>query len=102
MLSFSRSPINRNNTDRDRRPNNGKIDHSQSQMRINESLDDFDVNNKKKIASKCRLFVGNLTNEVKDADLKELFGKFGEVTECFLSSKGFGFVRLVSTDQISL
>ena len=48
-----------------------------------------------------KLFVGNLTFDVRDSDLKELFAPFGEVTEAVIimdrysgRSKGFGFVTL--------
>lgn len=51
---------------------------------------------KKKFTGRCRLFVGNLPNEVKEAELKELFSPHGDIAECYLSGKGFAFLRLVS------
>lgn len=57
---------------------------------------------KKKFASRCRLFVGNLSNDVKESDLREIFEKYGDVVECFMSGKGFGFVRLVGFPGIML
>lgn len=46
-----------------------------------------------------KLFVGNLAWNINDAKLKEIFSKFGEVTEAVIikdkfskRSKGFGFV----------
>jgi proline- and glutamine-rich splicing factor len=51
---------------------------------------------KKKFTTRCRLFVGNLPNEMKEEDFKKLFTEFGEISEVFLSGKGFGFLRLVS------
>ncbi|PAV83282.1 hypothetical protein WR25_19826 [Diploscapter pachys] len=50
---------------------------------------------KKKFTGRCRLFVGNLPNEVKEAELKELFTPHGDIAECYLSGKGFAFLRLV-------
>lgn len=50
---------------------------------------------KKKFTGRCRLFVGNLPNEVKEAELKELFTPHGDISECYLSGKGFAFLRLV-------
>lgn len=50
---------------------------------------------KKRFTGRCRLFVGNLPSDLKEEDLRDLFGKFGEIAECYLSGKGFGFVRLV-------
>lgn len=48
-----------------------------------------------------KLYVGNLAYGVTDGDLKEAFGKFGEVAEVVLisdkftgQSKGFGFVEM--------
>ncbi|KAH7730862.1 Protein PSF-1 a [Aphelenchoides avenae] len=49
---------------------------------------------KKKYTGRCRLFVGNLTPDVKEAELKELFAPHGDIAECYLSGKGFAFVRL--------
>ena len=51
---------------------------------------------KKKFTSRCRLFVGNLPNEIKEVEFRDLFKEFGEINEAFLSGKGFGFLRLVS------
>jgi RNA recognition motif-containing protein len=48
-----------------------------------------------------KLYVGNLAYSVTDGDLKEAFGRFGEVAEVVLisdkftgQSKGFGFVEM--------
>ena len=54
---------------------------------------------KKKFTGRCRLFVGNLPNEVKETELKELFSPHGDIAECYLSGKGFAFLRLVSLFQ---
>lgn len=51
---------------------------------------------KKKFTGRCRLFVGNLPNEVKEAELKELFAPHGDIAECYLSGKGFAFLRMVN------
>ena len=51
----------------------------------------------KKFTQRCRLFVGNLTPDTTEDEFKELFRKYGEVSEVFLNkAKGFGFIRLVS------
>uniref|UniRef100_A0A5S6QK13 RRM domain-containing protein n=1 Tax=Trichuris muris TaxID=70415 RepID=A0A5S6QK13_TRIMR len=47
-----------------------------------------------KTGSRCRLFIGNLPIDVKEDELRELFSKFGEVSECYASRKGFAFIRL--------
>uniref|UniRef100_A0A915LAD2 RRM domain-containing protein n=1 Tax=Romanomermis culicivorax TaxID=13658 RepID=A0A915LAD2_ROMCU len=79
-----RSPIERNN-------NGGTKD--------NDGAAGEDAGNdqmlKNKITSRCRLFVGNLNNDLKESELRELFEKYGDITEFFMSaSKGFAFVRL--------
>ncbi|VDD89449.1 unnamed protein product [Enterobius vermicularis] len=49
---------------------------------------------KKKFTGRCRLFVGNLPNDLKEDELKELFSPHGEIAECYLSGKGFAFLRM--------
>lgn len=53
-----------------------------------------------------KLYVGNLSYEVTQDDLKELFSKAGEVVEVVLitdrysgRSKGFGFVEMKSEEE---
>ena len=49
----------------------------------------------KKFLGRCRLFVGNLPNDMEENEFKELFKDFGETSELFLNKqRGFGFVRL--------
>ncbi|KAI6236610.1 hypothetical protein M3Y95_00176000 [Aphelenchoides besseyi] len=48
----------------------------------------------KKFTTRCRLFLGNLSNEITEEELRKLVTEFGEVSECFMSGKGFAFVRL--------
>ncbi|XP_062301901.1 splicing factor, proline- and glutamine-rich isoform X1 [Osmerus eperlanus] len=51
----------------------------------------------KTYTQRCRLFIGNLTNDISDDEFKKLFAKYGEPSEIFLNkSKGFGFIRLES------
>uniref|UniRef100_F1KUA6 Paraspeckle component 1 n=2 Tax=Ascaris suum TaxID=6253 RepID=F1KUA6_ASCSU len=49
---------------------------------------------KKKFTGRCRLFVGNLPNDLKEEELKELFSPHGDIAECYLSGKGFAFLRM--------
>lgn len=52
----------------------------------------------KKFTQRSRLFVGNMPSDVTDEEFKELFKKYGEISETFVhASKGFGFVRLVGS-----
>lgn len=51
----------------------------------------------KKSSIKSRLFVGNLPRDTKDAQVKDMFAVYGEVSEVFVQKeKAFGFVRMVS------
>ncbi|PIO66824.1 hypothetical protein TELCIR_11447, partial [Teladorsagia circumcincta] len=50
---------------------------------------------KKKITGRSRLFVGNLPNKV-EAELKELFSPHGNILECYLSGKGFAYIKMDS------
>lgn len=54
---------------------------------------------KKKFTGRCRLFIGNIPPDLKEAELKELFTPHGDISECFLSGKGFAFLRLVQFDS---
>ncbi|XP_059206408.1 splicing factor, proline- and glutamine-rich [Centropristis striata] len=51
----------------------------------------------KSYTQRCRLFIGNLPNDITEEDFKKLFAKYGEPSEVFINkSKGFGFIRLES------
>ena len=50
----------------------------------------------KNFTGKCRLFVGNLPNDISETEFKEIFSKYGEIGEAFLNtSRSFGFIKLV-------
>jgi len=51
----------------------------------------------KKFNGRCRLFVGNLPNDLSENEFQKFFEPFGELNEVFLNApRGFGFLRLVS------
>ncbi|MED6269721.1 hypothetical protein CHARACLAT_002544 [Characodon lateralis] len=51
----------------------------------------------KSYTQRCRLFVGNLPNDITEEDFRKLFAKYGEPSEVFINkAKGFGFIRLES------
>ncbi|KAM3596411.1 uncharacterized protein V6R79_014006 [Siganus canaliculatus] len=51
----------------------------------------------KPYTQRCRLFIGNLPNDITEDDFKKLFAKYGEPSEVFINKgKGFGFIRLES------
>ncbi|XP_047460257.1 splicing factor, proline- and glutamine-rich isoform X2 [Mugil cephalus] len=51
----------------------------------------------KTYTQRCRLFVGNLPNDISEEDFRKIFAKYGEPTEVFINKgKGFGFIRLES------
>ncbi len=47
-----------------------------------------------------RLYVGNLTYSVNEANLRELFGAYGEVESVkVIEQKGFAFVEMTTVEQ---
>ncbi|XP_060760719.1 splicing factor, proline- and glutamine-rich isoform X2 [Neoarius graeffei] len=51
----------------------------------------------KTYTQRCRLFIGNLPNDITEDEFRKLFIKFGEPSEIFINQgKGFGFIRLES------
>ena len=60
---------------------------------------------RQKAAPGCRLFVGGLPREVDTEQLKEMFGKHGDMTDCIVmtddsgASRGFGFVTFTAKTQ---
>ncbi|XP_069572841.1 splicing factor, proline- and glutamine-rich isoform X2 [Brachyistius frenatus] len=51
----------------------------------------------KTYTQRCRLFVGNLPNDLSEDDFRKIFSKYGEPSEVFINkNKGFGFIRLES------
>ena len=58
---------------------------------------------KKKFTNKCRLFVGNITEDTSMDEFQEMFKVFGEIAEPYLNlEKAFGFVKLVSAFVVFL
>ncbi len=58
------------------------------------------------MANNKKLYVGNLSYDLSDDDLKEKFQAYGEVTSAQIimdrdtgRSKGFGFVEMSNTDE---
>ncbi|XP_066530318.1 splicing factor, proline- and glutamine-rich isoform X2 [Hoplias malabaricus] len=51
----------------------------------------------KTYTQRCRLFIGNLPNDITEEEFRKMFAKYGEPSETFINqSKGFGFIRLES------
>lgn len=49
----------------------------------------------RKFQNKCRLYIGNVSSEITEEELLELFKPFGESTELFLNKeKNFSFIRM--------
>ena len=47
-----------------------------------------------------RLYVGNLTYSVNEAQLRELFSKYGDVVSAkVIEQKGFGFVEMGTSEE---
>ena len=62
-------------------------------------------NRRQKAAPGCRLFVGGLSRDVEDDELKEMFAKHGKITDFALmkddagNNRGFGFVTFDSKEM---
>ncbi|GLG93257.1 LOW QUALITY PROTEIN: Hrp65 protein [Gryllus bimaculatus] len=49
----------------------------------------------KKFSGRCRLYIGNLTNDVTEEEISQLFAPYGETAELFVNKeKNFAFIRL--------
>ncbi|KAM6945534.1 paraspeckle component 1 [Aplochiton taeniatus] len=60
-------------------------------------LTSFRKPGEKTFTQRCRLFVGNLPNDITENDFKKLFSKYGDANEVFINrDRGFGFIRLES------
>ncbi|XP_041127908.1 paraspeckle component 1-like isoform X2 [Polyodon spathula] len=58
-------------------------------------LKNFKRPGEKTFTQRCRLYVGNLPNDLTEDDFKKLFAKYGEANEVFINrDRGFGFIRL--------
>jgi len=50
----------------------------------------------KKFSGRNRLYIGNLTNDVSEEEIQNMFQKYGEVSELFVNKeKSFAFLRMV-------
>lgn len=58
-------------------------------------LKSFRKPDEKTYTQRCRLFVGNLPNDITEEHFRQLFAKYGEPGEVFINrDRGFGFIRL--------
>lgn len=49
----------------------------------------------KKFSGRCRLYIGNLTSDVTEEEIQQLFSPYGETSELFINSeKMFAFIRM--------
>uniref|UniRef100_UPI00398F4BCA non-POU domain-containing octamer-binding protein-like isoform X1 n=1 Tax=Pristiophorus japonicus TaxID=55135 RepID=UPI00398F4BCA len=70
-------------------------DRAPSGPGITVDMTNFRKPGEKTYTQRCRLFVGNLPNDVSDDEFKKMFEKYGEPSEIFINKdKGFGFIRL--------
>uniref|UniRef100_L7M9V8 Putative proline and glutamine-rich splicing factor sfpq n=1 Tax=Rhipicephalus pulchellus TaxID=72859 RepID=L7M9V8_RHIPC len=54
----------------------------------------------KRSGARCRLFVGNLGNNMTEEEFRRIFGAYGELLEVFLhAQKGFGFIKYEQRHQ---
>lgn len=54
-----------------------------------------------KFNGRSRLYIGNLTNDVTEEEIVNMFNQFGESSELFLNKeKNFGFIKMVKLFNI--
>lgn len=50
----------------------------------------------RRFSGRNRLYIGNISNDVEENEIRDLFGKYGETSELFVNKeKNFGFIRMV-------
>lgn len=50
----------------------------------------------KKFSGRNRLYIGNLTNDVTEDEIQQMFQQYGEISELFVNKeKNFAFLRMV-------
>ncbi|CAJ0953238.1 unnamed protein product, partial [Mesorhabditis belari] len=49
---------------------------------------------KKQFTGRGRLYIGNLPPDMNEKELRELFNPYGHLADCYLSGKGFAFIRM--------
>uniref|UniRef100_A0A1B6DWX5 RRM domain-containing protein n=1 Tax=Clastoptera arizonana TaxID=38151 RepID=A0A1B6DWX5_9HEMI len=80
-------------------PRANNEDHRINEKLLNISgpsvdLPPFDTK-EKKFAGHCRLYIGNLTNDVSEEEINGLFSTYGETAEVFINKeKNFAFIRM--------
>lgn len=51
----------------------------------------------KKFSGRNRLYIGNLTNDVTEEEIQQMFQQYGEISELFVNKeKNFAFLRMVN------
>lgn len=54
-----------------------------------------------KFNGRSRLYIGNLSNDVTEEEILNMFSQFGEAAELFVNKeKNFGFIKMVSTSLL--
>lgn len=57
----------------------------------------------KTFTQRSRLFVGNLPLSMSEEEFKNMFAKYGNISEVFINrERGFGFIRLVCIKKVLL
>lgn len=50
-----------------------------------------------KFSGRNRLYIGNLTNDISEQEILDMFNQYGETSELFVNKdKNFAFIRIVS------
>lgn len=86
---------NQQSRERERRERNEQHGESSNFDNTQNDKDKDASSGEKKFTGRCRLFVGNLTPDVTEADFRKMFEAYGEISEVYVNTqRGFGFIRL--------
>ncbi|KAG9279684.1 splicing factor, proline- and glutamine-rich-like isoform X1 [Astyanax mexicanus] len=92
----ARKPPQRPNAGNNQKPPQAEQE-SASHTELKAKLSMLRKPGEKTYTQRCRLFIGNLPNDITEAEFRKLFAKYGEPSETFINQgKGFGFIRLES------
>ncbi|XP_023832161.1 splicing factor, proline- and glutamine-rich isoform X1 [Salvelinus sp. IW2-2015] len=91
------APANKKPEPQTQKNTSNEAEEAQPPNELRATLSSLRRPGEKTYTQRCRLFIGNLPNDISDDTFKKLFAKYGEPSEIFINkNKGFGFIRLES------
>ena len=75
----------------------GRGDGGERREKIVHPPPQFTEDGERMFTGRCRLFVGNLPQDMTQAEFEDMFKPYGKFQEAYISAgRGFGFIRMVS------